>query len=1256
MTAPRARLFVALFAFSFLTALVLFTALVVAPAPAQAGEDDFEFGQALAAQGTKTGDKAYFEYARKVYNDVLKDDNRSDADKDLIRYGLALMSRDEALGAAGNPNKPYPDVFALFKDAVETMEQFVNKNGDHPRADEARLKVGETRLAFVQWARDLLGSPEQREERGADQSQVQKDAESMVRGAIGYFDKLRKGHDKQDATQLSQIAQYYWVICQYYLALVYEPGTEEAKKALGNAARALEDFVMLNDGQLLAIYAQDFMGLTAWEQARAATNEDERAQYYRQSVEWFGTCIDTPVEDLDSQRIVANGYYHLGQVCNEAGRIGSTNFYRIGVMRLKDMLAQHNTIWRQDNGIRALLELARLELARDRQTEAIEVARQAGEFAKKLGKGWLERQANRILEEIIAGRRGGGSGSATAADPSVLMRVADSIYGQQKWAEAIAAYQGVIGSVDRTPKNAQEYLVRAWRRISTAYQQLGDEVAAAIALEPIHGIWMDGLVDKTTGGKNNPNLLELGNVRLRAQKMWKDLHELTGSAVFNQRHSEIRDSFAKDYPDHPAKDRGTWNAAMEKFGAAIDQMKAKNSRWRQTLGEADDLFEKVAADMNSQKLDDAWTYLIYTQYLREDWAGVLKAVAEANKFWDSPAAKKQVEQFDTIAKRRKPERGKAQYWKTEALYRQATETKDAAREKALWQQILKELDTWHAEYDMLRKGAGKRFYAGALGHIVFAHIGLGDIPNADKVFRRLLTEDPNYIRLPKVTFALASHFNDKAKAIDSERKDARIELNGTVEQEGVRAKLRRIERMEQRVVEYRVDQEGALTKAKELVAAYDKKIAEGEDPGIPEADYNEAKKEIPQLQQLIKEKTEEGNKLLAEREALQKRAAELVALVKQKAQDLYDPLVQAAGYFWEWDQALKNAGLERDPRNVAIFADLYYKAGLLRPNVQENWDRSRSLYEDLRTMENAEDDAKQEAIGRLGNIYASLAEAAEAGSDERAQLGEKALDLLQGSLAIIPDNNDLVVSLLEGKTVIIPYKYADLNRTFYFPFPRVSTVDEFKSAVAKLGKPGGPAIPAQDTEVETRQYASALNAFRNTVNGMKAGELERTVKGFANAGFDTRFYARYARSSVEFRLALARVFVESGLPENMMKAYNLASSVAASGTYAAEENSEDWWAAQVIRLKALTTGAELAAAKTGAGNKLSATAVDWTERASSMLTGLVVTSPDLGDDVRPETRDQLKALYARIRGLRGKAGLKDMNLLLVKAASDESGK
>ncbi|MDA1194366.1 MAG: tetratricopeptide repeat protein [Planctomycetota bacterium] len=1225
--------------FAFLAVLL---ALAFTPFWACGGEDDAEFAKSLAELGTRTGDKAYFELARKVYKTVADDDKRSEESRDLARYGLADMTRMEAIGASANPAKTYAEVLALFKEAIETMEAFVNKNPDHPSADEARLQVGTTRLGFVQWARDLLGDPEKREERGAAQGTVQRDAEEMVRGAIGYFEKLRKGHDQMDATLMSQISQYYWVICQYYLALVYEPGSEESRKALIYAAEQLEDFITLNDGQLLAIYAQDILGLTNWEQARATNKDDDRVTYYRQAVEWFGTCIDTPVEDLDSQRIVANGYFHLGQVCNEAGRIGSTNFLRIGVTRLADMLTRHNTIWRQDNGIRAMLELAKLERARDRQSEAIDIARQAGEYAKSLGKGWLERQANRILREIVSGS---GSG-ATTADPGVLMRVADDFFAQQKWAQAIAAYQQVIASVERTPQTAQDFLLRSWRRMADSFRQQGDMVAAALALEPIHDIWADGLVDRTTGGKNNTNLIDLGNTRLLAQSLWKDLHTATGAAMFNRRHTEIRDAFRTEYPEHPSGDASIWNSAMEKFRQAVEQLQAKNSRWRTTMNETDELFKQVASDKNSQRQDTAWAFLIYTQYLREDWKGILKAVDAAQTYWDSAEAKEQERQFESVVKRRLPERGKAIFWSAEAHYRlgdEAEDKKDSATAKAHWAAILKELDGWHAEYDLLRNEDAKRYYAGALGHIVFAHIGLSDIPAADKAFKRLLSEDPTYSRLPKVTFALARHLNDQAKVIDTDRKAARVELNGTSEQEGVRTRLRTVTKQDHMVVERRVDVEGGLVKARELVDVYEKKTAEGEDTKIPKAEYEETRdKLIPAMEAEIADLTERGNKLRAEREQLEARAGELVEIIKAKAQALYEPLTRAANYFWEWDQALKLNKQTRDPHNISIFADLYWKAGLLREEEMQNWERSKELYEDLLTFDNADQETKHEALGRLGSIYASLATSADRGTDERADLVARALDRLQGSLALIPENNDLVVSLLKGETVVIPYHFAELNRYEYFPFPRVSSVDEFKTAVDKLGKPGGPPQPKFETDAEERAYQSAINSFRAKVNGMTPAALERTVQGFDGAGFDMRLYKRLARSGDDFRLALGRVYVESGAPEHMMKAYNLSSSLL-SGTWAAEENGETWWAAQVVRLSARVTGAEIEARTAGPADQLSPTAIDWIDSASMILRGVNTTNPDLGDDERPRTRDQFKALFGRIKILRTRAGMSGMD-------------
>jgi hypothetical protein len=56
-----------------------------------------------------------------------------------------------------------------------------------------------------------------------------------------------------------------------------------------------------------------------------------------------------------------------------------------------------------------------------------------------------------------------------------------------------------------------------------------------------------------------------------------------------------------------------------------------------------------------------------------------------------------------------------------------------------------------------------------------------------------------------------------------------------------------------------------------------------------------------------------------------------------------------------------------------------------------------------------------------------------------------------------------------------------------------------------------------------------------------------------------------------------------------------------------------------------------------------------------MIRGLNTSSPALGDDVRPETRGELKELLQRIEALRERVSLKPMNLLLEPPARIRNG-
>ena len=1219
--------------------LAAFALVFGLPGQTLAKGDDFDYGTALADLGAKTGDKAYFDYARRVFNSVIDDANSSDEEKDLCRYGLAKITRDEAIGSTGNMDVPYKDVLETFQQAAATMEKFVEKNPDHKKAAEARLQVGTTRLAFVQWARDnLLADAKYAQKRNADPSKVQKDAEEMVRGAIKYFDGLRKGYEEMDASETQQVSQYYWVLCQYYLALVYETGSDEAARALEAAAGHLDDFISLNDGQLLAVYAQDIFGLTRWEQAKAASDEKERENYYRRAVDWFGTCVDSEVYGPAWEGVIANGYLHIGQCCREAGRVGKTNFTKIGVNYLSQMESRFPTVSKkQMNCIRAMIEWAYLEFDQGHGTEAVAIAQRAGEYGKALGNGWLENQANEALKTFVGGQRGG----ATSADPDVLMRVADRFFTEKKWSEAVGAYQQVLGSVDRAEANVDEFIVRSWERISAAYRQQGDLLAAALALEPIHDIWMDGLVKKV-GGPEDANMIRFGNVRWRALGIWNNLVETSGSQVYRKEFTKIRDSFTNDYPQHPTGQASEWNAAREKFQEAVAQLQAKDSRFRQTFKAAMPLYRKVTEDLKSDKQDEAFTRLIYINYLLKDWAGMKREADAAWKFWDSAAAKEQEKKFPTTAARRKVQKARAKVWASEALYQQKK-----------WDDVIKMLDGWRAEYGDVANPSGRTdFTSRALGHLTTAWVNKGDIEKANVFYRQLVKDDPAYSRLSKISFALAEHFNKQAREIDAERTAVRSKLNSTKGPNGeiipgARAKFRKTE-LELGRAEGRLgDVNNAKLTAQRAIDLLEELQKKGDQiPAELPKQVEDAKERLPEINKEIDRLTEKVNTLGAQREALQKEITELTAKVKELALKLYDPLVKAASYYWDWDEALKQAKQPREAKNIAIFADLYFKAGLLRPEIAENHARAQSLYEDYLKMDDAKESEKQKALGRLGSIYSALARNAEPGSDEFKQLIDKALSRLQSSLAYLPENNDLIVGLLKGDIAVIPWRPKGSRILHRYPLPIPKDVAEFKSMMEKLGTPAGPKMPKFKTEVENKRFAQDINEFKNYVKNLPPSQVERTVKDFGNAGFDMGFFKEHAQSSAKFRRALAWIYSQSGDFEHMTKAFNLATSLI-HPRYGAEEDSEDWWAAQVIRLDSLVTGAELKA-KASPAAAPDPDVKGWTERASKLIVGLATSSPELGDESRPETRKELQDLLERIQKLRDRNGLKPLNVNLVK--------
>ncbi len=1222
--------------------LLLLGALLCAPRSAYA-QDDFAFGQALAAQGRITGDPGYFEYARKVYEAVLASPNASEVDKDLCRYGIAELAREQAVAATLRQEIPYATVRDLFRGAVKEMDRFVEKNPKHKQAVLARLNVGTTRLAFVQWARDrLLPDAEELAARKASAPDVVADATDMVNAAITHFEKwMAEGGEN------AAVAEFYMVMSQYYRALVFPAGSQQAREALARAGQALENFILLNEGTLLSAHAQDYSGLVFWERAKAARTEEEKEDLYRNAVTWFETCIEVPVESVEELQVVANGYYHMGQMCAEAGRVGATNFYRVGLGYLGPMLERHPGVVSVDNGLRAVYELARLEAALERNDRAVELTKTAIGHARKQGKQWLVNIGNRMLRGFV-----GVGGVMGAGDPAVLKGVADNLFLEEKYADAIRAYQYAIAAVPRrTLETFEGLLLPCWLRLSAAYEKQGDLLAAALALEPIHDAWMDGLIPRK-GGPEDPKLIEYGDHRGRAIRLWKELGTALDSPTYLQRAKDMERALLTEYPGHPITTIGEWNAAIEAFEEARKLKQANNAAWKAKVAEARRNFERVARQAEHIKQDDAWHYLVRLKHMEEDWTGLIETARAAITYWESPESVAQQERHPTIRARRTAQRGFVEYWMAEAHLNLGE------RDASHYDKVLAISEDWRTTYEMLKDASNGLFYNGILSLRVLALLAKGDLEAADRPYRRLLKDDPSYWRLQVITFKLAEHYNKQQAEIHKQLNERVVKLRGTPDAPGagVRARLRELDEAYTRTLIHASDQQSGLDKARELIRAWEESRAKGVlATGIDEKMYQEALQKVAQLEKELPEVQVRLNEMSTRKEALERELDQLTRETRELSQQLYEPLVTAAAYYTDYTNALSEAGLPLDRENVRIFADMWYRASRLRPEQMVTWENARRLYERYLELSKGQeaDDQIDDAQGRLGRIYFRLAQQEEDAA-RRAALVKDALDRLEATMAKVPENLPLLVGHLKGDYAVVSWAWRRGDgRTYRFALPRVKTVAELKQAVNNLGKPNGTPIPRYSKEEDNQRFQQALKAFQEFVNLERDAALEQTVRSFARPGFDIIYFATYGKARREFRLALAWVYSESGGVEDALKAANLAASLTdGPAAFAAEEDSEEWWEAQVLRLRAYLRGAE-ALLKATPGSP-SPQAVEWVNMATNALRVLNVRFPRLGREERPDTPKEIAQVLARLQVLRQQAGLQPLNIVLGRIAAEDA--
>jgi hypothetical protein len=711
----------------------------------------------------------------------------------------------------------------------------------------------------------------------------------------------------------------------------------------------------------------------------------------------------------------------------------------------------------------------------------------------------------------------------------------------------------------------------------------------------------------------------------------KDLAKETGSAAFAQRAQRMQEAFAGDYPDHWRTKTTIWVTAHAAFNEGQELKRENKSGWQRKLEEARPLFEQVSKDATGQMQDTAFAYLARVDLELGKPEQALATAQAALNWWKSPEARARIEKFPSLESRRLDAHAQVVYWMGNAhqeLAEAAQQRKDDAKAKEHWTAVVTTLEGFSRDHGT------STLAPWALGRVIEAHMNLGDMEKADAAWQRMLAEYPKHPGIDALARVFALHYEHIYKEIEKEYIATSRALFG---KGGVAAQLRAAERSLQQVANALVDSTNERHKLRTMISAYAQAQKEGRKVPIAQGEIDAAQDRVKVLDADIARLEKQLDEPRAAQERLTAESKALRAKLEETRLSLYDPLVQSAEYYRQWDQALKTAARPREAGNVAAFAHKFYFAGTLKPEVPDNWEKARALYEDFLAFPDVaarglDDTEKRSALSRLGDIYIRLARATQ---DEktRQDLVTKGVGTLQESIATNPANNALLVKHLMGDVVIIPYKYED--QTYYFPFTRTADPKDVRVQAEQLGKTGAAnALPTYEG-VRAARLGEATEQFRRAVLQQPDPAMKTFAERISKGGIDWGFYRLLGNASSDFLLSLAWAYEQSGRPEDVLKAVQIAQGLTRGGGVEAEEESETWWRANTILLNGYLT---LAEQSTGAPAP-SGTAIDWLERAEKLITGVAVSYPDLGDTVLPTTRETWQALLRRLNGLRQRSGL-----------------
>ncbi len=1237
--------------------LLMLGALLGSTRPARAGWDDFEFGQKLIERG-------YLDFAKRVYEGMLANPKSTAADKDRARFGMALLGKADLTVAQNAPTTPFTTITQKLDAAAGQIQDFISKNGADAKVNDAKMALGNLHSGFVQWCATLVDMEDdwqrmrakEREDnkgrvatpadvaaaneaspleaRGATAAKVREAAADSNRRAEEVFVDLKangKAANQKATDELRQLAEFHYLTALYFKGLTFDKCKPEAISAFQAARKALDDYSIGNEQYITGTYALDFLGKVSMELADCENDSKAQLKGYRDALEYFLAAANAGDQGDEHRKLMCTGFLHIAQLgLHLSGGERKTDPGYRAVLKNADQelakLVKESWLQKYKPGLYGMISWAEfMALAfENRRGEAIEILRQTSDAAAKSGFDDVKRRADAALRRLV---KMGGSRDEVI-DVGIVIKVADDLFANGKFADAISAYQKVVAGAPKDRDGLVKYYLYGWGRIGACYTQLKLFVEAAAAF--------DVIADEFRAGRTVPTSQEdaIGKIMIEAfnkeRAALKEVSERTGDPIAKKRLDAFTDWQIRAINGIPSGTGTSGQTGNLAYGRALETFKTalrakettpNGTEWRTSLKESLQFFEQTAGDFKNEYQDIAWVYIVRVAFEAGDWDGVATAAVRAAAFWESPEAKKRAAAEPTVGANRPAQLAAVDYWKAAAF---VGAKKDA--------DAMSILEGFKAKY-----GKDASFYLGwAMGMRVEILLRRGNIEEAESAINELIRDFPDYHKLPGILIQQAEYYRGKESEIQKQIDAITVQEIGdpTDRTKGIRSQLRSLSLEENNLVNVSSDQLGIIERADAVIAS--SKATEGEkkkareDKAAAEARLREAKTRLEKVKAEIKTLVAKQAELAAAKTALLR--AQVVPL--RKAAELYRKLDVL---FKDLDsKAAPGTKPKRRQENVSVLAFRYYKLAKIEDTDADAWETAKALYDDWLAFPDVKalpetDAAKRRSYRLLGEIYYRVA-ATQKAPDEQRLTYQRAVRFLEDGLARVATNTPILLGNLAGELVVLPYR--DGNRPWKIPVRKVADVKEFRDYVKDLL--GGGKLPKYVRDTDQALYEKAISAFQRKIVSMSDAELAGTVTSLKTGGFDVGFFSEHVDTDPTLILALAQAYRAGEQSADAMKAINVL-RVLTEGPQKLDDDSGDWWEVQTVGLEIRVSAAERALQSGGAA---SPEAKNYTSMAQKMIAFTKQNYPHIGGFERHEqTLAEWIAIQGRVTVLAGKLGL-----------------